>query len=382
MSLTGLVARLPLSMAGIALLLLVVQHTGSYAVAGAVQASWVVSEALVAPWVARLVDRFGQPTIVGPQVGVNVVATVVLIAVVVTEQPRWTWFLAAILAGAALPVIGALIRARWAFLLGPSPVLRTAYSWESVADEVVFVLGPPAATVMAVALGASTALALTIAVGSTGTALLLVQRRSEPPARPEHHTRGGGSALRLRGMAVLVAVMILLGSVFAGVEVAVIAIARQADETGTAGVVLALWALGSLLAGLVVGSLRRAPSLSRQLQLGAVAMTVTLLPLLFTDNLRVIAPVLFVAGVGVSPSLIAGFALVEKLVPGARLTEGLTFVTTGISLGFAVGSPLTGLVIDAFGPHQGFVVGLLAALAAVLAASLARPRWEAVIAHA
>ena len=382
MSLTALVARLPLSMAGIALLLLVVQHTGSYAVAGAVQASWVVSEALVAPWVARLVDRFGQPTIVGPQVGINIVATAALIAVVVTDQPRWTWFLAAIVAGAALPVIGALVRARWAFLLGTSPVLRTAYSWESVADEVVFVLGPPAATVMAVALGASTALALTIAIGSSGTALLLAQRRSQPPARPQHHTAGAGSALRFRGMAVLVVVMILLGAVFAGVEVAVIAIAREAGETGTAGVVLALWALGSLLAGLVVGSLRRAPSLPTQLQLGAVAITVTLLPLLFTDNLRVIAPVLFVAGVGVSPSLIAGFALVEKLVPAARLTEGLTFITTGISLGFAVGSPFTGLVIDVFGPHQGFFVGLSAALAAALAVLLARPRWEAVIAHA
>ena len=375
MSAAGFVARLPLSMAGIALLLLVVQYTDSYAVGGAVQATWVVVEALVAPLVARLVDRRGQWQVVGPQLTLNVLGTAVLITVIVSGMPQWTWFVTAALAGAALPVIGSLVRARWGYLLGPSPVLRTAYSWESVVDELVFVLGPPAATVMSVALGASTALAVTIGIGAVGGLALLVQRRSQPPPRPEGHGRGQGTALRIRGMPVLFVVMVLLGSLFAGVEVTVIATAREAGETGTAGVVLSVWALSSLIAGLTLGSLHRAPPLPVQLQLGTLGLAVTLVPLLFNNNLTFVAGVLFVAGFGVSPSLIAGFALVEQLVPGARLTEGLTWVTTGLSLGFALGSPVTGIVVDSAGPAAGFWVGLAAAVAATGTVFAARGSW-------
>ena len=79
MSAAGFVARLPLSMAGIALLLLVVQYTDSYAVGGSVQATWVIVEALVAPLVARLIDRVGQWQVVGPQTVLNLVFTTVLI---------------------------------------------------------------------------------------------------------------------------------------------------------------------------------------------------------------------------------------------------------------------------------------------------------------
>ena len=361
---SGLFARLPLSMAGIALLLLIVSVTDSYALGGAIQATWILVEASLAPFLARLVDRRGQWQVVGPQVVVHVVAVAVLIALVDSGAPTWTWFAAAAVAGGALPVIGSLVRARWGFLLGSSPLLRTAYSWESVVDEFVFVIGPPAATIMSVALGASTALVITIAIGTTGTALLLMQRRTQPPPRPADHGPGQGSALRVPGMTTVVAVMALLGAVFAGVEVTVIATAREAGTTGAAGVVLALWSLSSMVAGLILGSLRQAPSLPRQLLVGTTALTLLLLPLPFTDGLVVVAVVLLLAGFAVSPSLIAGFSLVEQLVPSRRLTEGLTWVTTGLSIGFALGSPAAGVIVDRFGPNPGYWVGLAAAAAA------------------
>lgn len=359
-----MLARLPLSMSGIALLLLVVEATDSYALGGAVQATWIIVEATVAPLAARLVDRHGQLLVVGPQTVVNVVASALLIAVVVVRWPIFTWFVTAAVAGAALPVIGSLVRARWGYLLRRQALLRTAYSWESVVDESVFVLGPPAATLMSVALGPAPALAVTIAIGAIGTAALLVQRGSEPPHAGHAHVAGQGSALGVPGMPVLFCVMLLLGAVFAGVEVTVIATARESGETATAGVVLAVWSASSLVTGLVVGSLRRAPALVTQLTAGSAALSLFLLPLLFTNDLPVVTVVLLLAGVGVSPSLIAGYALVERLVPAARLTEGLTWVTTGLSLGFALGSPATGAVVDGFGPPAGFWVGVLAAVLA------------------
>ncbi|MFZ0323885.1 MAG: MFS transporter [Actinomycetes bacterium] len=366
---SGLFARLPLSMAGIALLLLIVSITDSYAVGGAVQATWILVEAALAPFLARLVDQRGQWQVVAPQLVVHVLAVTALIVVVSTDAPRWTWFVTAAVAGGALPVIGSLVRARWGFLLGSDPLLRTAYSWESVVDEFVFVVGPPAATLMAVALGPSTALAVTIVIGTTGTSLLLLQRSTQPPPRPGVHGAGAGSALRYPGMVTVIAVMALLGSLFAGIEVAVIATAREAGTTAVAGVVLALWSLSSMVAGLVLGSMHRAPRLPLQLLVGTAVLTVLLLPLPFTHGLAVVGAVLLLAGFAVSPSLIAGFSLVERLVPSHRLTEGLTWVTTGLSVGFALGSSITGVVVDRFGPTDGFWVGLLAgALATVLAA--------------
>ena len=361
---SGLFARLPLSMAGIALLLLVVSVTDSYAIGGAVQATWVLVEASMAPFLARLVDQRGQWQVVTPQLVVHVLGVVVLVTVIDSGAPMWTWFAAAAVAGGALPVIGSLVRARWGYLLGPAPLLRTAYSWESVVDEFVFVVGPPAATIMSVVLGPATALAITVAVGTAGTTLLLLQRRTQPPPRPGLHQRGQGSALRVPGMTTVIAVMVLLGAVFAGVEVAVIATAREAGTTGVAGIVLALWSLSSMVSGLVLGSLRRVPPLPLQLLVGTSILTLLLVPLPFTQELVVVGWVLLLAGVAVSPSLIAGFSLVEQLVPSHRLTEGLTWVTTGLSIGFALGSPATGAVVDHFGPNAGYWVGLGAAASA------------------
>jgi predicted MFS family arabinose efflux permease len=177
-------------------------------------------------------------------------------------------------------------------------------------------------------------------------------------------------------MPMLFSVLLLLGVVFAGVEVTVIAIARESGETGTAGAVLALWAFSSMIAGLVVGAQARAPALPVQMQVATLGLALTLVPLLLTTDLVVVGVVLFVAGFGVSPSLIAGFSLVEQLVPAARLTEGLTWVTAGISVGFATGSPLTGIVIDRVDPAAGFWVGLSAAVAAASLVRLAAPTWR------
>lgn len=362
LSAAGFLARLPLSMAGIALLLLVADITGSYAIAGAVDATWILANAALAPAIARLVDRRGQARVVGPQLAVHLVGVAVILALAAADAPLWSLFVAAGLAGAVLPVVGSLVRARWAFLLGGSPLLRTAYAWESVVDEMVFVLGPVLVTFVAVAVGPPAALALTAAIGAVGTVALLAQRRTEPlPAPPPRERQR--SVLRLRGLPVLVAVMALLGVVFAGVEVTVIATARETGQTELAGVVLAAWSISSLASGLVLGGQRRVFRLRRQLLVGSVVMLVTLLPLLLVVELPGIAVVLLFAGASVSPTLIAGFALVEAMVVVERLTEALAWVTVGISVGFALGSPGSGWLVDHVSLQAGFWVAITAAAA-------------------
>lgn len=367
MSASGMLARLPLSMAGIALLLLVADATGSYAVAGAVDAAWILANAAFAPAVARLVDRNGQPQVVGPQLAAHLAGVTLILTLAAFDMPIWTWFAAAVAAGAVLPVVGSLVRARWAFLLAGSPLLRTAYSWESVVDEMVFVIGPVLVTFLVVASGPATTLALTIGIGAVGTVALLLQRRSAPPPQPRSAHRARGSVLRLRGMLGVVMVSCLLGVVFAGVEVTVLASARESGRTEEAGLVLSLWAATSMLAGLVLGAMEQRHELRRQLAVSTAAMVVLLLPLLWVADLRSVVVVLAAAGFTASPTLIASFALVESLVPVDRLTEALAWVSVGISVGFALGSPASGWLVDHVAPRSGFYVAVAAAVASALA---------------
>ena len=354
-------------MGGLALFLLMVTITDSYFTAGAVNATYILVGSFVAPAVAMLIDRQGQRRVIGPQITVHVLAIVTLLILAAADAPLWMFFPTAAVAGAALPVVGAAVRARWWFVLGNSPLLRTAYSWESVVDEFLFIIGPPLAAGVAATVGAPSALALTAVIGASGTAAFLAQRSTEPDPRPSSQI-GGRLAIAYPGMPAVLVVMATLGVVFAGVEVTVIATAREDGSVATAGIVLALWSLSSMASGLVIGSTQRLPGLHVQMVAGAVITTVLLAPLLVVHSLAGIALVLFFAGAGVSPALIAGFALAARLVPKEALTQSLTWASTAIGVGFALGSPASGLLVDEISINAGFWVAMAAGIVATAAA--------------
>ena len=370
-SLAGFFGRLPLSMGGVALLLLIVEDTDSYFTGGAVEATWITVEAAAAPAIARLVDRFGQARIVGPQITLHLVSVVGLVVLVSNGAPLWTFFLAAAVCGATLPVVGSFVRARWTALLGDSPLLRSAFSWESVVDEFVFILGPPLATFVSATVGPSEAVLITACLGASGTYALIAQRSTEPIAAGRTAPRGP-MAPSFAGMKAVLVVMAALGLLFAGVEVTVIATARESGDVFAAGIVLAIWSVSSMLVGLVLGGLRNPPPLYRQLLIGSVGLAVALAPLLASQDLITTAVILFFAGAAVSPTLIAGFTLVERLVPQHRLTEALTWASTSLAVGFAVGSAASGWLVDNVSLGAGYWVGVVSAALAVVAAVASR----------
>ncbi|MCZ3385941.1 MAG: hypothetical protein LH630_03010 [Actinomycetia bacterium] len=245
--------------------------------------------------------------------------------------------------------------------------MRSAYSWESVVDEFVFIVGPPLAAGVAATIGPPAALALTAVIGASGTAALLAQTSTEPAPRPETRL-GGRLAITYPGMPAVVLVMAMLGVVFAGVEVTVIATAREGGSVAAAGVVLALWSVSSMLSGLFIGGTQRLPGLPVQLLGGAAATMLLLTPLLFVHSLVGISAVLFFAGAGVSPALIAGFALAARLVPAPALTQALTWTSTAIGVGFAFGAPASGWLVDEISINAGFWVAITAAVVATVAA--------------
>ncbi|MGH3346415.1 MAG: MFS transporter, partial [Nocardioides sp.] len=172
-SAAGMVARLPISMVGLGIVLLVEHATGSYGLAGAVSAVYVAAGAAFTILQGRLLDRLGQARVLVPVVAVFATAVALL---VVSEQADWpgaSTYLFAAVGGATLPAAGSCVRARWSHALTGRPAdLQTAFALEAVVDESVFILGPILVTVLATAIHPVAGLGTAVAAGLAGTLLL------------------------------------------------------------------------------------------------------------------------------------------------------------------------------------------------------------------
>jgi MFS family permease len=367
-STVGFVARLPMAMVTLGIVLLVADRTGSYQQAGTVSATFLLANAGCALVQARLIDRWGQARVLAPAVLLSTIGLAGLIAGVEEGASRtWTHACAA-LAGAALPQIGACVRARWVHLVDDTE-LSTALAYESVLDEVVFIVGPALVTVLATAVHPAAGLAFAALASAAGTAILVCLRGTQPPVTAPGRGRTR-VALPWRAIAPLVACAFAMGVLLGGAEVATVAFAESRGSTGLSGVLLSVWALGSLLSGIVVGALAPRSSAATRFRRCTVALGVLVLPLPFVSSLVGVGVCLFVSGCAISPTLVAAFARIAEVVPASRMTEGITVFTTGLGAGLAPGAGVTGWAVDAAGYSAGFWVPALAGLGGAAVAVL------------
>ncbi|WEO94803.1 MFS transporter [Streptomyces sp. FXJ1.172] len=362
-SAAGLLGRMPLSMMGIGVVTMISQLTGRYRLAGALSATIALSAAAIGPQISRLVDRYGQRRVLRPATLVALTAAAGLLLAAHAGWPDWVLFACAAGIG-SVPSLGAMIRARWAALYRGTPKLHTAYSFESVVDEICFIFGPIISIGLSTVWFPEAGPLLAACFLAAGVVWLTAQRATEPRPHPrEHH--GGGSALRSAGLQVLVATFVATGAIFGAVDVVTVAFADERGHKGAASVVLALYAAGSCAAGVVFGLLRFAGAPERRWLLGVAAMAVSMIPLLLVGNLPLLAVALFVAGLSIAPTMITTMSLIEEHVPRAKLTEGMTWVSTGLAVGVALGSSVAGWVIDAAGARAGYGVPAVSGAVAV-----------------
>ncbi|CAN5656901.1 MAG: MFS transporter [Geodermatophilaceae bacterium] len=372
-SAAGFVARLPISMMGIGTVLLISQSTGRYALAGALAGTVAMSSAIFGPLIGRLVDRFGQARILRPFLLAYVAGVVGLILAVETAAPVWTWFVAAVIGG-LLPSFGSLVRARWAAVLPAGADRQTAFAFESVVDEVVFVAGPPLVTFLAIGVSPAAGLLAAVVFGVAGGLILAVQRRTEPAITGGGSVHPGFRAVMRPGLLVVSLTMLGAGAVFGSVEVIVVAYADEQDHPAWAGAILAVYAGGSLLAGLAYGARRWRSELGPRFLLAAVIFGLGATFLLAVNSLPLLAAVMFVSGLSISPVLIGGTALIESLMPPGTLTEGLSWVTAGLIVGVTVGAALSGPIIDGYGAQRALLLPVVAGLVTA-ATALTGSRW-------
>lgn len=375
-SLTGLVARLPISMVGLGIVLLVSAATGRYGVAGAVAAAYMIANAALSIPQGRWLDRFGQRRVLSSLSLAFGTFVALLVVAVQADWPIGAAYVFAALAGAVLPQVGSSVRARWSYVLDQPADVQTAYALEAVLDEAVFILGPILVTVLATAWHpvAGIAVALVACVG--GTLYLASQRATEPAAQSHATAAGPRPPMPWRTVIPLAVVCAALGVLFGAAEVTTVAFAEEQGHKALSGVLLALWALGSLTAGVITGAVpwRRGPSY--RVRWGALAMACAMSPLYLVGSLPLMGLTLFVAGFAIAPTMIAAMSLTEAVVPSGRLTEGMAIMQTGLVAGVAPGATLSGLVIDHHGASAAYLVSLAAGSVAALAA-LAIPRPKA-----
>jgi MFS family permease len=355
-SAAAFVARLPLPMTTIGLVAMLSQTHGEYWLAGAVSATFALANAFISPQVSRWVDAKGQSAVLVPTTFVTFFALIGLAAAAWMRWPIWTLFAFALVAG-LMPSMMALVRARWSEIYRDRPELHTAFAFESVIDELVYICGPVFGIGLSVAWFPEAGVLASAAFLAVGTTLFVVQKSTEPKVDPQR-VKGGGSVMRRLAMWFLVVLCAGMGVIFGTAEVSVVAFSEALGNKGAATYILSAYAAGSFVVGLVFGAIKFKSSLARRLLFASLVAAVTTLPMPFVGSLWGLTVVIFLAGSAISPTFISAMSLIERIVPSSQVTEGITYAMTGMSIGFAAGSSLAGWTIDAYGASNGFWVAV------------------------
>jgi len=353
-SAAGFLARLPLSMTGIGIVLLVSLTTGSFGRAGIVAGVGTLCAAVAAPGWGRMMDRLGQARVLLTAAAVWTGGLTLVIVSVVAGWPLGVTLIGSIAAGLGYTSAGAAVRARWTHRLKESPLLNTAYAVEAVVDEVVFIVGPVLVTYLATSFHPALGISACLVLGLVGALLLAGQRGTQPPARVEPTDGALLGRIRPGVMVPIAACCAALGAVFGGMEVAIVAFAREAGVLRYAGVILMVWAIGSLMAGVVTGSIQWRATPARRFRVGAAALACSVLPLPFVHDPVLMAALLTLSGLAIAPTMIASIAVTQVSVPGDRLNEALGWTSTGLATGVAIGAAGIGQLVDQFSPTAAF----------------------------
>lgn len=369
--LPGFAARQPFAMLTISLVLLVQHTTGSYGAAGAVAAVTGVSMALFAPFSGRLADRYGQRAVLVPGVLLHTLSALGLTVLALTGAPLWALFAAAVPTGASVPQIGPMVRARWGVKLKDSPLMTTAAAFESVTDELTFVVGPLLAAALCTAVDPAAGLVAEASLTLVGGLLFAAQKGTQPEVATGGHARvKHASALRVPGVRVLIVTFLGIGSVFGGMQVSLAAYTESIGEPGLNGVLYGVFAAGNMLSGIACGAIAWKVAPQRRLVVGYAALAVTASALWTAQSTLLLAGIGLLVGMCIAPALITGFTMVDDLVPAGARTEAFTWLTGAVALGQAAAVTVSGQLEDRLWDGAGFLVpmgGTVLALVTLLA---------------
>ncbi|MCX4830086.1 MFS transporter [Streptomyces sp. NBC_01016] len=372
--------RLPVAVIQFGSVLLVTRTSGSLATGGVVACALALGQVAMGPFVGRLADRRGQRPVVLVFALLNGLAIAAYTLAALAGLPTPALIALGVLAGATVPGIGPLARARGVALVrregGDERVVNAVLSLESTMDELSFVLGPALigiASVVAHPAYAFGAAALLVAV--CGTAFALHPTATAVPAAPAGtRPRAHAERQRLpRQVHVVRGGLVLLGILLGGCGAGITALTEELGHGDQAGLVYAAMGVMSAVVGLSMAAVPARFTLRARWRVATAAAAVLSLPLLVTHSMALLYVAVTVFGALFAPNLITGFGLTEQAVPRERLGEGMTAAVSAFVGGQAVTLAVAGRLAQAHGAAAAFAVGSLAAGLAFLVALRVRP---------
>lgn len=422
---SGAIARLPISMMGLGIVLALNHIYNNWTIAGTMSAAYVLSQAAVTPLYAKLFDRFGQRKVGTLALSAQVVAMLSFAVATLIHVPLPILFVLAILMGVTQFAFGALVRTRWAYTLksqSDDTLLNVAYALESGIDEIVFIFGPILAAwlatsvhpvsqlfvpVLASGLGGAWFLSLkntqpavikivqvesapkydedvrnaiseqgedvqnTQNVHKSNNATKLIDRLSLKQLKNKNRKKKPKNVLLYRGIIPLVVMFLVFNMSFSAFDVSVTAAMRAQGLDKLIGLQLALFACGSLVGAVIFGSHKfRGSNWSHLivflslLTIGFILMNINL------DRLVLLSIFELLSGLCVSPIFATGNLIVKDTIPEHSLTEGLSWLPTASAIGASLGSMVAGFAIDAWSSHGGMMVPWISTLVAIPIASI------------
>jgi MFS family permease len=368
----SLVARLPLAMLSIGLVIHTVHLTGSFAIAGVVSGANALALAASGPTLGRLVDRRGQTWVLIVSASAAGVLLCVM-ALVPAGTPLPALIAVSVAIGLAVPPLGACTRSLLPSLVADPETQRAVFAIEAAAVELTWVAGPPFALGLAVVCSTGLMLAVAGAVLAFGSIAFALQAPSRA-WRPEQAAAGPRRVLRSPAIMTLVLAMAAIGVLVGAVEVGAAAAAAHLGSSSDAGPLLGLWGAGSLAGGIVAarlgGGARRAAGLV--LILGALALGHGALALA-TGGIAFLGLGLMAAGAALAPAFASLYTMVDRVAPRGSATEAFAWMATASAVGGSAGSALGGAMADYAGAPAAFALAGAAGLAAALVTALRAP---------
>ena len=366
---TSLLARLPMGINGLAIVLLLRAETGSFAVAGAAAGALALGTGVAAPFAARLVDTTGRGVLV-VLAALHAAGLVGVVLLAGPDTPAVPLIACAALAGAAFPPASSVTRAMYPVLLEGRPqLLHGAFALDSVLTESIFTIGPLLTALLVATVEPAAALIVAAVASLAGTAAFVAVL---PPAAPRTQERQGGrlGALAAPGIRTLVLTMFPVGFAFGALEVAIPAFADAEGRPELAGVLIAIWSLASLAGGLAYGAMPRRGSLQRAHLHVALLLPVSFLPVALAVSPATMALLVVPAGIFIAPMIATRNELAGRVALAGTETEAYTWPLTALVGGIAFGAAASGAIADSLTWQTAVLVAAASAgVGAVLAAA-------------
>lgn len=354
----------------------------SYTLAGTVATGASLISTVFSPTWSRYADRLGQRKVLRFTVPFYIIFDIIFLFAITRHAPTYIWMTSIFIAEMFLPNIGGLTRRRWLWVLGEDRVqINTAYSYEALMDEIIFIIGPLVATSAATFISPAAGMVLGFSFMAVGTTLFISQRSTEPAPYGKSGQGKHGFVLAMPVVQAVFLPFIFLGAFFSSTNLAVVGYSQQHHDAPYTGLVLAIWAAGSGIAAIFNGSIKWRLRDASRFRINLVAILILSLPFFFIHSMVILSIALFLSGIGVAPLIVAGYNVAEKSVPAEKVTETLAWVIAGLSLGGALPGTLTGHIIDSQGASKAFTVPIACLILANLATLPYLRTWRRISDH-